>query len=299
MRYRLSNNVVIVIDLIQGIKRNIKQTLKDDNFEQWRDYVRPLLVQGNVLKLIEAEKSDLTWKSMIYNLPRNVLSFAVRSCIDFLPTFTNLRTWGKRVNVKCKLCNNNQTLLHVLNNCQTVLQQGRYTWRHNSILSHMFQSFKKLIGITKDTFDLFADLPGHTVTGGTLPPNILPTAQRPDIIIINNTKKLVHIIELTVPFKTNIHKAHDLKMSRYENLHSDIEQQGYKCHLNCIEVGSRGLVTADNAERLREAFRFVGGRSNSSKTLVKDLSKLAVVCSYSIWNARNEPNWDSAPYLKI
>ena len=88
-------------------------------------------------------------------------------------------------------------------------------------------------------------------------------------------------------------------MSRYENLHSDIEQQGYKCQLNCIEIGSRGLVTADNTKRLGEAFKFVGGRSNSSKTLVKDLSKIAIVCSYSIWNARNEPNWDSAPYLKI
>lgn len=82
-------------------KTNIKHEFKSKRRSQWREYVQPLAVQGNMLKLIAAEKSDLTWKSMIYNLPRNVLSFAVRSCIDFLPTFTNLRTWGKRVNVKC------------------------------------------------------------------------------------------------------------------------------------------------------------------------------------------------------
>ncbi|XP_072047239.1 uncharacterized protein [Amphiura filiformis] len=163
----------------------------------------------------------------------------------------------------------------------------------------MLNSFKVLVGNAKDSIDIYADLPGCTITGGTLPPNILPTAQRPDIIIINNTKKSVHVIELTVPFETNIQKAHDTKMSRYENLHSDIKQEGFKCHLNCIEIGSRGLVTADNTERLSEVFRFIGGRSNSSKTLAKDLSKLAVICSYSIWNARNEPNWDSAPYLKV
>ena len=146
---------------------------------------------------------------------------------------------------------------------------------------------------------IYADLPGHTVTGGTLPPNIVPTAQRPDIIIINNTKKAVHIIELTSPFENNIQKAHDLKMSRYENLQSDIAQEGYTCYLNCIEIGSRGLVTADNMNRLGKSFKFLSGKSSTVKQFSRELSKIAIICSYSIWNARNEPNWDSAPCLKI
>ncbi|XP_072050342.1 uncharacterized protein [Amphiura filiformis] len=83
------------------VKESIKKELTCEKQREWRNYIQPLVAQGNMLKLIEAENSDLTWKSMIYNLPRGVLSFAVRSCIDFLPTFTNLRTWGKRVNAKC------------------------------------------------------------------------------------------------------------------------------------------------------------------------------------------------------
>ena len=93
----------------KSFKNSVKNELEDFRSSKWRQHVQPLSVQGNMLKLIANENTDLTWKSTIYNLPRDVLSFAVSSAIDFLPTFTNLRTWGKRTNAKCKLCQNTQT----------------------------------------------------------------------------------------------------------------------------------------------------------------------------------------------
>lgn len=76
----------------EEVKSNIKQTFKDGNVTQWcvESMFDPRLSKVMCSKIIEAEKSDLTWKSIIFNLPRNVLSFAVRSCIDFLSMFTNL-----------------------------------------------------------------------------------------------------------------------------------------------------------------------------------------------------------------
>ena len=71
----------------------IKKTLNTDNRRAfWRDYIKPLVQQGNFLKIIELEQCDLTWRSIIYDLPRGVLSFTVRSAIDYLPTFKNLKT---------------------------------------------------------------------------------------------------------------------------------------------------------------------------------------------------------------
>ena len=277
------------------VKANVKQNLKTEREHQWRDTIKPLLVQGNMLKLIDAENSDLTWKSIIYNLPRGVLSFAVKATIDFLPTFTNLRTWGKRINVKCNLCKNTQTLLHVLNNCSISLNQGRYTWRHDSILSHIVLTISKLI--PKEKFTMYADIPGYKTNGGTIPPNILPTSLKPDIVIVNNTEKSVHIFELTVPFETNINSAHERKISKYLTIQSDIIQNGYKCFLNCFEIGARGLVTSENMVRMKQTFKFIGQKS--SKSMIKELSKISLISSYSIWNARHEPNWDAASYLKI
>jgi hypothetical protein len=96
-------------------------------------------MQGNLFALLQAENESITWKSYMWDLPRGVLKFAVNSSIDTLPTFTNLRRWGKHASVNCQLCGNmvKQTLFHVLVHCKHTLDQGRLTWRHDSVLNHI------------------------------------------------------------------------------------------------------------------------------------------------------------------
>lgn len=120
-------------------KQMVKDLATTSRAEFWQKYINPLVQQGNLLKLIEAENADLTWISIIYDLPRGVLSFAVRTSIDFLPTFTNFKTWGKRLQTNCKLCSNRETLHHILHHCSISLNQGRFTWRHNSIFDHLLK----------------------------------------------------------------------------------------------------------------------------------------------------------------
>ena len=108
------------------IKKTIQDILTQKRSDYWRDYIRPLIQQGRLLEFISIEQSDLTWRSIIYNLPKGVLSFAVRSSIDFLPTLSNLKCWGKRTNTHCQLCKNHESLCHVLNNCSVSLNQGRH-----------------------------------------------------------------------------------------------------------------------------------------------------------------------------
>ena len=85
------------------LKTELKNIIHDDRLNLWRNYINPLVQQGNLLKLMHVESLDLTWRSLIYNLTRGVLSFAVRASIDFLPTLSNLCTWGKRTTANCKL----------------------------------------------------------------------------------------------------------------------------------------------------------------------------------------------------
>jgi hypothetical protein len=279
-----------------NVKEQIKSLIITQRKDFWREYILPLVQQGNLLKLIESEHSDLTWRSIIYDLPRGVMSFAVRASIDFLPTFTNLRTWGKRTNTKCNFCSNKETLHHVLNNCSTFLTQGRYTWRHNSILATIVNHLKD--NFPADTaVKLYADIPGWSINGGTVPPNILPTSQRPDLVIVDNGQKCIHVVELTIPFEMNIASAHNRKTERYSSLISDINSGEYKCVLSCIEIGSRGLITKENNNRVRAIFKSIG--SKAKKNVFNDISKTALMCSYAIWNARQEPSWEECPYLKI
>jgi hypothetical protein len=121
------------------------------------------------------------------DLLQGVLKFAVNSSIDMLPTFTNLRRWGKRASVNCQLCGNmvKQTLFHILVHCKHTLDQGRLTWRHNSVLNHI-AGFLKSALVGKSTVELYCDLDRlQTWGGGSIPADVMVQAERQDLIIID------------------------------------------------------------------------------------------------------------------
>ena len=84
-----------------AVKKMAKKTLKDERDEYWKNKVEPLVFQGDFPKLLIAEDNDLPWKSIIFNMPLNVLKFCTYACINSLPTNDNLLHWGKRTNNKC------------------------------------------------------------------------------------------------------------------------------------------------------------------------------------------------------
>ncbi len=122
----------------------------------------------SLFRLEEFELSDTTCKSYMFKLPRNTVKFLLNS----VPV---VMRWGKRSNSKCELCSHHDTLLYTLNNCPTMLKDGMYTWRHNSVLSHMFTLAQNL---SKETdWIIHSDLPGHNNKSGisTVPTDICDT----------------------------------------------------------------------------------------------------------------------------
>ena len=51
-----------------------------------------------------------------------------------------------------------QTSVHILNGCPEALNQGRYTWRHDSVLNCLLLSIRANIS---SAITIFADLPGY------------------------------------------------------------------------------------------------------------------------------------------
>jgi hypothetical protein len=105
---------------VPAIRREVWRVFQEEEDEAWAARVSEYTMQGNLFGLLQAENESITWKSYMWDLPRGVMKFAVNSSIDTLPTFTNLRRWGKRALVNCQLCGNmvKQTLFHVLIHCQ-------------------------------------------------------------------------------------------------------------------------------------------------------------------------------------
>ena len=78
----------------------------------------------------------LTWKDIWSYQPLR-LSFLLRSVYDVLPSPANLHRWGLAEQPQCQLCGGIGTLEHILSSCKTSLTQGRYRWRHDTILKDM------------------------------------------------------------------------------------------------------------------------------------------------------------------
>ncbi len=139
--------------------------------------------------------------------------------------------WQKKV-ANCALCG---TLQHILNFCSDSLQQGRLTWRHNSILNYLAATLKQH---KPENTEILADLPDHSVNGSTVPPDILCTSQRPDLVLLDRQTKKIVLLELTCSFETNADSANLKKMIRYRDLKTDIESKGYEVTLLPFEIGS-------------------------------------------------------------
>ena len=283
----------------KALQRSLRSEVREERDNKWSKKAQTLLVQGEYLSMLHEQDTDLTWKSIIYNLPRRVMSFAVRASIDALPTFKNLQRWGKRLSGKCDLCNNTQTLHHVLNHCQPMLTQGRYTWRHDSILSHISKIVQLSEVVTNGDINVNVDLTG-TIAGsrGTIPANIMPTTDRPDMVLYRSKEKEMYIFELTVPFERNMANSHRYKVDKYTPLVNDLRENGIKCKLWCVEIGSRGYVSEENKASIKELLDLLHLRKQT-KHICQTLSRLALVTSYAIYNLRNEPQWTETGLMSI
>jgi hypothetical protein len=114
---------------VSAIGWEVRRVFQEEEDEAWAARVSEYTMQGNLFALLQAENESITLKSCMWDLPCGVLKFAVNSSMDTLPTFTNLKRWGKHALVNCQLCGNmvKQTLFHVLVHCKHTLDQGRLT----------------------------------------------------------------------------------------------------------------------------------------------------------------------------
>ena len=145
---------------------------------------------------------------------------------------------------------------------------------------------------------LFSDLPGFLAPGGgSIPPNVLVTAQKPDIFILNEALGVAVVFELTCPWDDNIARSHTFKEERYAPLIADLSRNYRTFHFS-VEVSVRGQVSRDNKQRLKAfIYRVCSEPKPIFKSLIPCLSKSALLSSFSIFSARAEPTWINPPHL--
>ena len=91
--------------------------------------------QGTWTRWTTPERS-LSWADIWQYEPLR-LKFLLRSVYDVLPSPVNLCHWNLTDNPKCILCEKRGTLDHIMSSCKVALSQGRYRWRHGTVLREL------------------------------------------------------------------------------------------------------------------------------------------------------------------
>ena len=278
-----------------------------------------LSVQGQWTKWLNYVKFDLSWKTML-GTPQPLISFLLQSTFDTLPSPANLCRWHIPAENICFLCNKKIcTTAHVLSACNVALAQGRFTYRHDSILNDLITAIKtflqsysprpfqrhipikfvkagKKVVKTKskpqnvgllhfaEDWKLLCDTKSSLV----VPVFLAVTTLRPDIILYSIQTRVVIIIELTSPCEENFEDRHKQKVDKYFALCEAMRFNKWVVHFFAIEVGARGYC----ANNVRFCFRKLGFSNKVCKTLLRTVSMTSIETSFEIWKSRNSKTWN-------
>jgi hypothetical protein len=191
-----------------------------------------------------------------------------------------------------------QTVFHVLVHCKHTLDQGRLTWRNDSVLNYIAGCLKSAL-VGQSMVELYCDLDGLQAPGGGLiPADVMVQAQRPNLVIVDRSvhgRHRIALVELTCPWDTDAKRAEEHKTARYADLREELSNKGWDCSLYLIEVGVRGQIVKSVKDRHRSLFRawVPAGHRSGIGQMIKDVSRISLVCSFAIFQACNDPFWFS------
>ncbi|MGY8822251.1 MAG: reverse transcriptase domain-containing protein, partial [Pseudomonadales bacterium] len=280
-----------------------------------------LSVQGQWTKWQNYVSSDLSWKAL-WAVPPALTRFCIAATYDTLPSPNNLHRWGLSSTKSCPLCSSQScTVAHVLSGCHFSLDNGRYTFRHDSVLKEIVLTLKEFLvskgpSVKSKIHKVKFVRPGHQqslklkTTPNTeilhlssdwvliddleeklvFPKHIVKTSdikQRPDIVLYSDKLRRVILLELTCPCEENFSARHENKIKRYSPLKELCEEAKWTCDIFAFEVGARGYCS--------KSLSFMLKRLGLSNKLIKSVSlsaKMAALrASFWIWISRDDTQW--------
>ena len=254
----------------------------------------------------------------IINTSEASLRFLIKSVYDLLPTPANKNVWFRTEENKCQLCGGHGSLNHILSGCKVALQQGRYRFRHDQVLREIAAHIdekrrvnnaspwkkRKNIGFVragekgKQAFKP-ADTPSYLDTARdwnlkvdigkrlVIPPHIMETPLRPDMLLVSERTKQLGIVELTVPSEERIEVSSELKKMKYAPIEEAATRRGWKVRVWAVEVGCRGFAAASLSSCLKD----MGFTGSKRKSILKKVGQEAEKSSQKIWSWCHWKEW--------
>ena len=271
------------------VYKNTKDILKAVRSEHKDRLQTQLQSQGAILSFVIDHSLNVTksiWTSVQSKMPKNIFNFTIRYLNNSLSTRSNLKKWNFTQSSDCSFCHLPETLLHVVAGCKSYLEEGRYTWRHNSALQVLANYFRATSGLS-----LYVDLPCfHSpciITGDIF---------RPDLILVTTDKK-IYILELTVGFETNLEVNAERKRAKYQSLVENLKSKYKDVNFVNLSISSLGIF-GPSCSSFIEMCDALSVDVGHRRYLISKLCNTIIRTTYYIFCRRNKP-WDSPEILSF
>ena len=276
-----SNGSNIQYDQYRNTKQVLTAIQKDHEDRINHELTSQGFIMSSILKLSNSSTRRL-WSIVQQNMPKNIFNFMIKYLNNTLPTRKNLYKWSLSDSPSCSFCLHPETLQHVVSSCKSYLEDGRYTWRHISVLLHNTNSFSSL-----QRCRLFVDLPSFPspslITGDSL---------RPDLALISPDNTL-YIVELTVGFETNIEVNNKRKAIKYGSLIQDLRSQYRTITFINLSMSALGIYEA-SSDTILNMMNDLGIAKSVQISIIKKITNIAVRSTYYIFCRRNKTWTDPA-----
>ena len=159
-----------------------------------------------------------------------------------------------------------------MSSCKSYLDNGIYTWRHNSVLLAIPKSLSSLQLCT-----LFADLPSFAspslITGDSL---------RPDLALISRDKT-VYLLELTAGFETNIFINSNRKSAKYNSLIKELNSQFSTVNFINLSMGALGILGTSSLTFSTMLEGTGMDKAIQKRRFMMKMTNIAIRCTYYIF----------------
>ena len=236
-----------------------------------------LKTQGFIITSIIRDSLQVTstiWLKMQSSLPKNIYSFTMRYLNNTLATRGNLSLWKLHPNSLCSLCLQHESLLHVVAGCKEYLNQGRFTWRHDSVIYYLAKV------LSSENRSIYADIEQHKS-----PSFITGIEYRPDLLVVYN--ETLYVLELTVGFETNMIKNGIRKEERYKDLIATLRTKYSNVKLINLSLGSLGIFSKP-CKSFFHMLKDLDFNESENNTIVKKIMNICVRTTYYIFCRRNK-----------
>ena len=260
---------------------HMKMKLKKNRTENEDRIRHELKSQGFIISSILLYGSKQTrslWTMVHCNMPKNIFNFIVKYMNNTLATKKNLCKGSLSTTSACSFCFQSETLQHVVSSCNSNLQDGRYTWSHNSVLLNIARTFSSVANSS-----LYANLPNFPspslITGDSL---------RPDLILVLNNAS-IYVLELTVGFESNIAVNSDRKATKYRPLINHL-------HSSYSTVSIAIRILGMSSESFLWMLTDLQLDDKAKKIALLKTINITVRCTYYIFCRRNK-SWTNPDLL--